>query len=137
MAKKKLRYVDRKNLARFKELQDAETDIKLSNKVSDVEIGGLSIVNKGVAGLTLGPGLGIVEAEVVGPTLTLSTVGLQEVVPKGLTLGEQEGIRLFAEKDGVPSYVSASNLDYSKMSVMDEENLNEVRTNDFLFLKEK
>lgn len=110
----------------------SQSEAKTMSIISDVKVNGLSIADRnGVVELSLSGGIGA-----NGSSLSLTTDRLQEVVPKTLGVGEQEGIRLFAEKNGVPSYVSAANLDYSKLSVMDSENLNEVRMNDFLFLKE-
>ena len=100
--------------------------------IKDMKVDGISIVQDKEVNITLGDGLSFNNGQ-----LSIQLGNLPEVVPKGLSLGEQDAIHLLAEKgDGTKAYVSASQLDYTRLKVQEEENLSKIGVNDFLFIKE-
>lgn len=107
-----------------------ETEIEFSIDsfigVKDVRVNGESIVHDDVAELTLGGGMGFVQGE-----LTLSVGDTPEIVPKELTLGEQDNVQLLVIDNGVVKHTNLNNLDYSKISITND--LNQVRNGDYLF----
>lgn len=102
-------------------------DIGYFTGVKDVKVNGQSIVNsEDVAELTLGGGMDFVQGE-----LTLSVGDTPEIVPKELTLGEQENVQLLVIDNGVVKHSNLNNLDYSKLTITND--LSQVRNGDYLF----
>lgn len=101
--------------------------------VNDVKINNLSVVDNGIASLTLSSGLTL-----SGSTMELTLSNLPEVVPKNLTLGQQGDVLLLAEQDGVISKVKANKLDYTRLRVTNDESAtaSTIDENDFLFVIE-
>jgi len=99
--------------------------------VSDVVINGVHLNESSEVIITLGEGLKFENNQ-----LSLTTSTMQKVVPKNLTLSQQEDVHLTAFKDGTRSYVSASDLDYTRLKVQQQEDLSAVAVNDFIFVKE-
>lgn len=97
-------------------------------EVKDVRINGESVVSGKVASVTLGAGLTF-----NGGLVGLSLGALTEAKPKEMTLGAQKNVKLMAEVDGTMQYVSAGKLDYSRMRVGRETDLNTIDEKDFLF----
>ena len=110
-------------------IEDTEIEFEISSfdGIKDVTINGQSIVNNdNVAELTLGAGLAYTNSE-----LTLSVGDTPEIVPKELTLGEQENVQLLVIDNGVVKHSNLNNLDYSKLTITND--LSQVRIGDYLF----
>ena len=99
--------------------------------VSNIIINGVSLNESSDVILTLGAGLKFENHQI-----SLTTNNLPEVVPKSISLSQQEDVKLLAISGGETAYVSASNFDYTRLKVQREENLSAVDENDFLFIKE-
>lgn len=101
--------------------------------VNDVKINNESVVNNGVVSVSLEDGL-----TYSGGGLGLTLSNLPEVRPKSLTLGQQDDVFLLAETGGQTAKVRASQLDYSRLRVTNDEAATSttIAENDFLFVIE-
>ena len=101
--------------------------------VQDITLDGVSIVSNSVAELTLGQGL-------VSPStgeIALSLGGLQSVSLTPMTVAQQAGYKLYLEDTSGDGYkISATDLGYTKMKVVDADDPDIVGINDFLFVKQ-
>lgn len=116
--------------------------------VNDVKIDGNSVVNEGIVSVSLSDGLTYTNGSLGlsltdGLTVKSGSVGLTlsnlpEVVPKNLTLSQQNELSILAEHNGVISRVQAGQLDYSRLKVVsnEEDGLQRIANEDFLFIKE-
>lgn len=105
----------------------------LSSKVSDVTVNGISTVLNGVAAISLGDGL---KYNAANKSISISLEDLSEIVPKQYTLAQQTNMMTLVNYNGTLSGASLNNLDYSKLKVVNREDLSIINVDDFLFLKE-
>ena len=94
--------------------------------IKDVTINGQSVVNNDVAEIVLGGGLAMIQGEI-----TLSIGDAPRVIPKEMTIGEQEETKIIIIENGVVKQTNLNDLDYSKIAVTND--LNKVRNGDYLF----
>lgn len=98
---------------------------------ADVRINGISMLNSmNIAEISLGPGFALADN-----TVRLSTFGLNKTVPRDMSLLDQDDVRLLAERNGETTYVRASDLDYTRMRVVQTEDETNTRNGDFIFKK--
>lgn len=102
-----------------------------SSGIIDVRVDDTSIVRNQVAFLTLGDGLAFRNG-----ALQLDINKGEKIVPKGLSIARQEELTLIINDKGVTKHTTVNDLDYSKMTVQETEDLTNVRINDFIFVKE-
>lgn len=101
--------------------------------IVDAKIDGASIVSDGVAEVRLGPALSYTpETNAVGVSLG----ALPEVVPRRMSLEEQQNVMLLADNNGVLSRTSVADLGYVRLKVSSEDDLSGIGVNDFLFVKD-
>ena len=105
--------------------------MKISGGVQDVQVNGLSIVSDNSANLVLGPGLTYDDNG-----LQMVLTNLPSVVPKDLDLEQQNNITILTDNNGTLSKASVNSLDYTKLKVVNQEDLSIINTDDFLFVKE-
>lgn len=86
-------------------------------------------VNPAKIGSTKGTEISVLDSYV---NKDLST--LPEINCKEMSIIEQGSAMIYVDNNGTPSRVSANNLDYSKITVQNSENLDNVREKDFAFI---
>lgn len=106
--------------------------VHVSYGIDDIRIDGESVVTNKVGEIKLGDGLDFKNGKIA-----LSLDNASSVNPKTMSLDNQNGLSLFMQNsNGDIVKSSVNNLDYTKLKVVNREDLSLINVNDFLFIKE-